>query len=399
MKILIGGLCLFIYSQSLLALDNWNFTSKIAVTGAASAGVYHHLEGAGRKHIAVSGKSVAVVWEDNHSGDPQIYWSSSQLPAVEFTAESQVSNGDEAYEPAIAAIQNGGFIIAWEQDGAVYTRTFQQHFSAIIKLSSHSAGQVSLASMDQHIFAVWREHQGREWSLQVAKLGLDASSKPKVLSTNQLISGSETPVLFPTLAVNDSGLMVAWEDRQAGHTRLKYSASSDQGRVFSEPQFLNEFFSNRNKYDKGSGVTRVSMAAVGADEFIAAWMDKRRGGTGYGIFAALGSEGSFGPNEKVHSEEGDKLPHYNPSTSGNSAGNFVIAWDDFRHGSSDIWLSGYDENDEWSTDYSPLPASGKGEQKNASIFLDSNNGLHLLWVERENINGPTRLWYSFANSH
>lgn len=51
----------------------WQFSQRIAITGAAVEATYHHLEGAGRKHIAVSGNKVAVLWEDNSSADPQIY--------------------------------------------------------------------------------------------------------------------------------------------------------------------------------------------------------------------------------------------------------------------------------------------------------------------------------------
>jgi hypothetical protein len=208
--------------------------------------------------------------------------------------------------------------------------------------------------------------------------------------------GSEFPVLSPSLAVNAAGLCIAWEDRRAGHTRLLVSHSADAETAFGPVRNLNEFFSNRNQYDKGSGVTRVSLAAFGGDEIVAAWMDKRRGGAGYGIFAALGAQGGdmFGPNEKVHGEPGDTLPHYNPATAGNAAGEFVVAWDDFRRGDSDVWMSAYGDNLEWGPDFSPPPASGAGEQSHPALALDAAGGLHLLWIEREQPDAPSRLWYS-----
>ena len=124
-------------------------------------------------------------------------------------------------------------------------------------------------------------------------------------------------------------------------------------------------------------------------------MDKRRGGLGYGIFAALGAEGGeiFGPNEKVHAEAGDRQPHYNPAAAGNQAGDFVVAWDDFRQGDSDIWLSSYNEDDEWSHDFSPEVASGAGEQSHPAVVLDDRGSLHLLWIERADMDSPSRLWY------
>ncbi len=399
MKILLSISLLFLFSQTLLATDSWQFKNKIAITEAAQEGVFHHLEGAGRKHIAVSAEKVAVVWEDDHSGAPQIYLAQMKIGDKQFSGKLLVSNGEEAYEPAIVGLGKAQFVLAWEQDGAVYARSFHQSLHKSIKLSTHSAGHVSLAARHNKIYAVWREQQGNNWSLWVASLGFDKSANLQLLTKNTVEAAEiHTPVLFPTIAINDTGLMLAWEDRQSGHTRLKYSYSEDAVN-FAEPQYLNEFFSNRNQYDKGSGVTRVSIASFAADEMVAAWMDKRRGGSGYGIYAALGSDDSFGPNEKVHSQKGDKLPHYNPATAGNRNGDFVIAWDDFRLGNSDIWLSSYDDNSEWTVDYSPVSASGKGEQTHASIALDEKSGLHLIWVEREVKDGPTRLWYSYAKKY
>lgn len=397
MKRLITGLCLCFVVQPLLASELWEFSNRIAVTAEPEQGIFHHLEGAGRKHIATSAGSISVVWEDDHSGDPQIYLNSINTGNSSFSTVLQVSTGVEAYEPAIAAITRSQFVVAWEQDGEMYARSFvNQQLSTIVKLSKNTASQVSLAAMGDKVFAVWREQQDRSWSLWLAQLSLDSGGLITVLTKSKVESEAlNAPVLFPTVAVNEAGLMVAWEDRQSGHTRLKYSASADAGASFSESQYLNEFFSNRNEYDKGNGVTRVSMTSYGEDEFIASWMDKRRGGVGYGIFAAQGSDDSFGPNEKVHSKQGDSLPHYNPATAGNMAGDFVVAWDDYRQGNSDIWMSVYTD-DEWSVDFSPEPASGEGEQSHISVVLDEQGGLHMVWIEREKVDAPTRLWYSYG---
>jgi len=399
MKRLITALCLCFLVQPLLASELWKFNTRIAVTAAPVKGIFHHLEGAGRKHIAASAGSIAVVWEDDHSGDPQIYLNSIKTGSSSFSRVLQVSTGVEAYEPAIAALTSSQFVVAWEQDGEVYARSsLNQQLSTIFKLSKNTASQVSLTAMGDKVFAVWREQQGRSWSLWVAQLGVDSNGLINVLKKSRVVPEAlNAPVLFPTVAVNDAGLMVAWEDRQSGHTRLKYSASADGGESFSESQYLNEFFSNRNEYDKGNGVTRVSMASYGEDEFVASWMDKRRGGVGYGIYAAQGSDDSFGPNEKVHSQQGDSLPHYNPSTAGNMAGDFVVAWDDYRQGNSDIWMSVYTEDDEWGIDFSPQPASGEAEQSHVSVVLDEQGGLHIVWIERDKVDAPTRLWYSYGS--
>jgi len=395
-----GGLCLALASFQVQASELWTFENRISVSGSPVDAVYHHLDGAGRKHIAASTDSVAVIWEDNRSQAPQIYVTQKSYAQESFPAALPVSSGSEAYEPAIDALSDNRFVLAFEQDGAIFARVLSaEGLAEPARLSQTAASHVSIASLDDRVFASWRERDKGRWFVKVAALSITDDNRILLESSRPIeVEGLETPVLFPAIAVNEAGLCVAWEDRRAGHTRLLFSHSADAARSFGEPQSLNEFLSNRTEYDRGNGVTRVSLASFGADEILAAWMDKRRGGLGYGIFAALGDGESFGPNEKVHGEEGDAQPHYNPATAGSRTGDFVVAWDDFRRGDSDIWVSSYNEDLEWSHDYAPAVASGDGEQSHPAIALDEQRNLHLLWIERNQLDGPSRLWYSLGRT-
>jgi hypothetical protein len=393
------GLVLFL-TVSVCQAAGWSFEPKLALTDAPRSGVFHHLDGAGRKHIAVSDDQVAVVWEDNSSGDPQIYMARKSTKQGQFGRPVTVSSGQEAYEPAIAAIKGGRFAVVYEQDAGVFARLLtEQGISEAISLSDAAAAHPSIAAYGDEMMAVWREKLQGRYALKVARLQVNNQTGLKKLSSYQVEPELvDSAILMPSITVNESTVCVTWEDRRAGHTRLMYSVSDLVDVNFSVPAYLNEFYSNRNEYDKGNGVTRVSITGFGDGEVLAAWMDKRIGGKGYGIFAALGSEGGtdFGPNEKVHSQQGDKLPHYNPAVTGNKNGDFVVAWDDFRLGDSDIWLSFYNDNSEWTTDFSPVPASGAGEQTHASVALDDSGDLHLLWIDRTDSNSPSQLWYSYG---
>lgn len=61
-----------------------------------------------------------------------------------------------------------------------------------------------------------------------------------------------------------------------------------------------------------------------------------------------------------------------------------------RRGDSGIWISGYNDDLEWSEDHAPAVASGSGEQSHPSITLDDSVDLHLLWIERGSLDGPSR---------
>ena len=104
MRILIAGLCLLTITNNGVATERWKFDTRIAVTDIPVKGIFHHLEGSGRRHIAVSEQTVGVIWEDNRHGEPQIYIASKGIAEPHFSDAQQVSNGVEAYEPAIAKL-------------------------------------------------------------------------------------------------------------------------------------------------------------------------------------------------------------------------------------------------------------------------------------------------------
>lgn len=208
------------------------------------------------------------------------------------------------------------FILVWEQDGAVWARTVaEESLGDALKLSSEPAGHASAATWEGEAFAVWGERPAIHPGIRLVRLAVDVDGKLKSHESRPVEQGeAAAPQLYPSVVAGENGVLVAWEDRRAGHTRLLFSHSPDSEQ-FMPPVELNEYFHNRSEYDKGNGVSRVALAGFGKDEVLAAWMDKRRGGEGYGIFAALGSEGGggFGPNERVHGADGDDVAHYNPA--------------------------------------------------------------------------------------
>ncbi len=398
MRSLLTALALCLVPAAAGAVDLWQFEARIAVTGMPTKGVFHHLDGAGHNHVAISAGTVAATWEDNHQGSPQVYAAILADGAPGFAPVLRVSDGSEAYEPVVAGLGDGQFAIVWEQDGEVWAGLLDAGgIGHRTRLTEAPASHASLAAHRGKLFAAWRERRGGNWLLKVALLKLTDASELAIASSLPVEPGGiATPVQYPSLTANDAGVCIAWEDRRTGHTVILFSGAPNPVENFPEPRELNEYFAERNQYDKGSGATRVVLASFGGDEVLAAWMDKRRNSTGYGIFAALGDGACeiFGPNEKVHGAEGDRMPHRNPAVAGNAGGDFIVAWDDFRRGDADIWLSGYDSDLTWSEHRAPPPASGAGEQTNPSVALDDAGNLHLLWIERTAPNAPSRIWYS-----
>ena len=171
MKPLLLASCLLLSISQAVATDRWTFETRLAVGGEPRSGVFHHLDGAGRNHLAITDGIVAATWEDNRSKSPQVYVSLLPAGQQQFGPAMQVSSGAEAYEPSIAALPGGRFVVAWEQDGGVRARLLEQDgLKRTLTLAPSSAGHVSLVTGGDEIFAAWREQRERRWYLRVAAL-------------------------------------------------------------------------------------------------------------------------------------------------------------------------------------------------------------------------------------
>jgi hypothetical protein len=375
----------------------WTFADKI-VLADGKAGVFHHLDAGGRKSIAASGDTVAVVWEDNRSGQPQVYCAFRNPAAGGFSGVLRLSGGKQAYEPAVTALGNGRFLFAWEQDGQLWMRagtSSRMGTPVMTRVSGFS--QASLAAHDGRIVAAFVRQAGKFNQVVSANVivGDDLGLAVKGVTSVD----PEPPAddqLYPSVAVTRQGVTVAWEDRRRGHTVILYS-HAPHGRTYSTPKLLNEPVQKSDVYGRGSGVTRVALATLGDDRIVATWMDKRGFLTGYDIYAAHSTDGgvSFGKNEVVQDEFGNEIAQWHPAVATGADGRVVVAWDDNRDDTSDIWLT-WQEGGKWSANISPPTASGAAQQTNPAVAIDERGSVHLVWIERDNDNGPTRIAYGMG---
>ncbi len=377
----------------------WEFGAPLDVDGAGRPGVFHQLDAGARQHLAVAGETVALVWEDNRDGSAQAYVAFKNLAASAFTAPRRVSGGRAASEPVIVALDAGRFLIAWEQDGAVWVRPADdQALGAPLKLADH-AGQVSVSTIDaQSAYAAWSERREKFRQIRVAQLRVGPVGSVEA-EASRAVDGKtlKADQLYPSVAATGFGAMLAWEDRRRGHTALFYSALNERGQ-FTPPRILNDQLPRRSRsFGKGTGVARVGLARYGGEAVAAVWLDTRDFEGGYDIYSARTLRGgkNFGPNRKVQDSFGDSFGQWHAAIAGHGGGQLAVVWDDDRDDSADVWLA-WPVADGWSENLAVPGASGPGQQTQPVLTFDAAGDLHLAWIERDSLDAPTRLRYLHA---
>ncbi|HEC13162.1 MAG TPA: hypothetical protein ENI80_07915 [Acidiferrobacteraceae bacterium] len=380
---------------------SWTFSNSIAVSNLRRSKVFYHLESSGRKNIAASEKSVAVVWEDNRTGKSAIYFATKPFDNKKFDPPVPVSTGNEAVEPSMTAFSDDRYLLAWEQDGSVWSRLVKAgKLGTPLKLDGGPGGQVSVTSTDgKTAYAVWSQRARAGQRILIARLSAVGPDLALVSSDAKEIDHSNKDrknQFYPSVAVARVGVVVAWEDRRAGHTQILYSCAG-KNQAFSRPLVLNEQGPKiSSQYGSGTGAARPSLAAVGGGDIVAVWSDKRDFRSGYDVYSAFirGSVCRFGPNIKVQDEFGAAIAQWHPSVIGDEANLVVAVWGDDRNESADIWLSWMKGDGSWSDDLGVPPASGDGDQSHPAMTIDHRGKLHLVWVSQDSPSAASQLRYT-----
>ena len=398
------ALAVFMLPAAVMAAP-WQFDQPVDVTPVHGAKVFHHVEAAGRKSIAVSGALIAVVWEDNRDGVSRCYVAVKQSANKGFEADRQISGGKEAFEPSIVSLPDGRFAVAWEEDGGVKARVVSAtHMGPPIKLASHDSNAASVGfSFQAGLWAAWSQRDGHYSGIHIEKLGYVPGSDKVMLGKSVAVdvaplSGDQ---LYPSVAaLQTDGVVVAWEDRRKGHTTIMYSHAASGGK-FVVPAQMNETRRDaRNAgVGPGTGAMRVALAAEAGNSVAAVWSDKRDFLSGYDVYAAFSTDGGahFGANQMVQDSFGDNIPQWHPAIASDRRGKLAVVWDDNRDGTPDIWLA-WPTASGWSDNVNVPGAAGAGVQSDPSITMDSLGNLYLVWLEKQETDGSTRLRYEMGQA-
>ncbi len=358
-------------------------------------GVFHHLDASGRNNLAISGGSVALVWEDNRTGAPACYLAVKTSTSNAFR-EYSFGHG-ECFEPAIAAFDADSFLLIWEDTTGVNAALVGADGPGPATRLATNGGQGNIAFHPRlGAFAAWSTQDGRWRRVLMSALRVE----DRRLTADALRPADATTAVddqtFPVLAAGPQGLVLAWEDRRHGHT-VVFSSTSRDAKNWTMPTRTsgNPTGKAAGNLGRGTGAMRPALARFG-ERLAAAWLDKRDFLSGYDVYAALTGQGEdslrFAKDQKAQDSFGDAIAQWHVAAAGNVQGDLVIAWDDDRDGTPDIWLtrlgaSGFGEN------FTLPAASGPDAQSDPAIALDAAGNLHLAWIERH-ADGTTQLRYT-----
>jgi hypothetical protein len=161
--------------------------------------------------LIASGNSVYVVWQDNSTGNDEIYFKGSLKKGVSFRVTKNLSNDSGKSEsPQLIASGNDTYIF-WVNDYRnnseilfkIGSTIFFRNLQNITSPGSFVSPRLNIQA--NNLFAVWESHSG--YNKQIVLLPFPFSNRNAVIMSR--IDGYATD---PKIASSGSNVYVVWQD-------------------------------------------------------------------------------------------------------------------------------------------------------------------------------------------
>src|SRR6266446_1609018 len=331
---------------------SWNHALAVMILGLAvmSATAHAQVPFSGPKNISNnsdfsfspqvfvdSAGNIFIAWEDDSSGNLDVFFSRSTDGGTTFSAPIDLSaDAADSANPQVATDAAGNIFVVWENDtagalGILFSRSIDGGltFSAPVFLSMNMGGSVSpqmLVDLVGNINVVWEDD-----SVGTADISYSRSANsgisfsiPKSLSRN--VGNSVDAQIAVDLGGN---INVVWENNSPGNFDVFYSRSADNGTTFSIPKNLsNDLGHSRNP--------QIAVDSSGSVNVL--WADNVPPNFNTDVFFVRSNDGgaTFSAVRNLSNNVGFSA---SPWLTVDAGGNVNVTWEDSTPGNRDIFFA------------------------------------------------------------
>ncbi len=352
--------------------------------------------------IAACGNGFVVAWYDTRNGNADIYaqrYDAAGSPQGGNFLVSDISAYEQVF-PSVAA-NDSGFVIAW-QDGRNGQSDISRDGNVDIYAQRYDAAgspqggnflvnddglgydqrRPSVAADDSGFVIAWQDGRNGQADIYAQRYSPTGSA----LGGNFLVNddGLDYDQRYPSVAANDSGFMIAWCDNRSGGDDIYAQLFRANGATLGGNFLVNDDGPGNYQYIDGA-----SNVAASDSGFVISWADYRR--SSYGdIYAQRYDAAGLAVGSNFLVNDTDSIYCSYPSTAANHSG-FAVVWYDTRYnpgGYYDILCQRYDAAGATMGDnFMVNNDTGTADQRHASAAMDRNGRSLVVWYDMRNDDG------------
>ncbi|MCK4523701.1 hypothetical protein KAU15_02135, partial [candidate division WOR-3 bacterium] len=282
----------------------------------------------------------------------------------------------------------GNFVIVWEDERNgnydIYSQRYDSTGAAIgtnfiINDDAGTADQYKPSgAMDKrgNFVIVWEDFRNGNWDIYSQRY----DSAGSVQGTNFMVNNASTAHQYkPSGAMDKTGnFVIVWYDERNGNSDIYSQRYDNTGTAQGTNFIVNDDAGTASQHEAS-----VSMDKTG--NFVITWMDERN--SNYDIYSQrYDSTGLAQGTNFIINDDAGVAYQGNPSVSMDKTGNFVIVWDDYRNGNSDIYSQMYDSTGLAQGTNFMVNNVSRAHQYRPSGTMDNAGNFVITWMDERNDN-------------
>jgi hypothetical protein len=365
-------------------------------------------------HSAVamdSSGNFIITWDDGRSGSnediyAQRYNSSGATLGTNFQVNDDLGTAGQV-TPKIAINSSGSFVIVWEDRrlssyGDIYA---QRYNFAGTALGSNFKVNDDAGTVQQNYPAIvmdalgnfiitWQDNRNPYMGWDVYAQRYDSAGAP--LDNNFKVNDDAVNAVEWLPAIASDGLgnfVITWGDTRRGNYNYDIFAQ----RYSSSGTTLGTNFLVNDEVETANQLVPAAAISVSGNSVVT-WVDSRQGPSDPAIYAQRYNSSGTPSGSNFRVDEVIGRYHDNPAIAMDGSGNFVIAWEDYRDGTWDIYAQRYNASGNLlGSNFKVNEDFGTFQDQFPAVAMDGSGNFVITWV-RDSLSEVSPIYAQRYNS-
>ena len=315
--------------------------------------------------VTSEGNNVYVVWQDNSSGNYDIYFAHSPDNGKNFESIKNLSKNNGTSELAQVTSEGNNVYVVWQDNSSGNYDIYFAHspdngknFESIKNLSKNNGTSelAQVTSEGNNVYVVWQDNSSGNYDIYFAHSPDNGKNFESIKNLSKNNGTSE----LAQVTSEGNNVYVVWQDNSSGNYDIYFAHSPDNGKNFESIKNLS----------KNNGTSELAQVTSEGNNVYVVWQDNSSGN--YDIyFKASASDGTKFKSTRNLSKN-NSTSQYPRIASFN--GVFHVVWNDDSNEKQDIFSKdGRIENLSKSIEYGSLrKLQSIGDASNPEIFAGEN---------------------------
>ena len=279
--------------------------------------------------VTAEGNNVYVVWQDNTTGNYDIYFAHSVDNGANFGPVINLSKNSGASElPQVTAEGNNVYVVWQDNTTGNYDIYFAHsvdngaNFGPVINLSKNSGASElpQVTAEGNNVYVVWQDNTTGNYDIYFAHSVDNGANFGPVINLSKNSGASE----LPQVTAEGNNVYVVWQDNTTGNYDIYFAHSVDNGANFGPVINLS----------KNSGASELPQVTAEGNNVYVVWQDNTTGNYDIYIKSSSTNGANFKSIRNLSKNSGaSEFPQIEPDKNV-----FYVIWKDSTGGMDRIFF-------------------------------------------------------------